>query len=96
MYGGRAVESGTVRDIFNDPRHPYTIGLLRSVPTLSGDPGQDLPTIQGQPPDLEHLPPGCPFADRCDQVMSRCVSERPALQPIGPGRLVACHLVDRS
>jgi oligopeptide transport system ATP-binding protein len=92
MYAGRAVESATVREIFRDPRHPYTQGLLRSVPTLAGDPGQDLPTIPGQPPDLERLPPGCPFAERCPQVIERCRQEAPALLPVGNGRLAACHL----
>jgi oligopeptide transport system ATP-binding protein len=94
MYAGRAVETGPVAEIFRDPRHPYTQGLLRSVPTLSGDPAQDLPTIQGQPPDLERLPAGCPFAERCEHVMSRCTTEQPALRPIGPERLVACHLME--
>jgi oligopeptide transport system ATP-binding protein len=92
MYAGRAVEAGPVRDIFADPRHPYTRGLLRSVPTLSGDPAADLPTIPGQPPDLERLPPGCPFAERCAHVEARCAAERPALRAVAPGRLVACHL----
>jgi oligopeptide transport system ATP-binding protein len=94
MYAGRAVETGPVAQIFREPQHPYTIGLLRSVPTLAGDPAQDLPTIPGQPPDLEHLPRGCPFADRCQHVMSRCTTEQPALRPIGPDRLVACHLME--
>jgi oligopeptide transport system ATP-binding protein len=92
MYAGRAVESGSVHAIFRDPRHPYTRGLLRSVPTLFGDPEVDLPAIPGQPPDLEHLPAGCPFAERCTQVMERCWAERPALRRAGPDRLVACHL----
>jgi oligopeptide transport system ATP-binding protein len=94
MYAGRAVETGPVRSIFADPRHPYTVGLLRSVPTLAGDPGRDLPTIPGQPPDLEHLPPGCPFASRCERVVARCTMERPALRAAGAGRLVACHLAE--
>jgi oligopeptide transport system ATP-binding protein len=92
MYAGRAVEAGPVRDIFADPRHPYTRGLLRSVPTLSGDPAADLPTIPGQPPDLERLPHGCPFAERCAHAEARCAAERPALRAVAPGRLVACHL----
>ena len=96
MYAGRAVESATVRDIFRTPQHPYTQGLLRSVPTLSGDPQEDLPAIPGQPPDLEHLPAGCPFAERCTHVMDRCWRDRPLLRPAGPGRLVACHLNDAS
>jgi len=94
MYAGRAVETGPVRAIFADPRHPYTAGLLRSVPTLSGDPGLDLPTIRGQPPDLERLPKGCPFAERCEHVFARCLSERPALRPVGAERFAACHLAE--
>ncbi len=94
MYAGRAVETGPVREIFATPRHPYTIGLLRSVPTLGGDPAAELPTIPGQPPALERLPPGCPFAERCDRVIDRCLAERPPLRPAGPGRLVACHLAE--
>jgi oligopeptide transport system ATP-binding protein len=94
MYAGRAVETGPVRAIFTDPRHPYTVGLLRSVPTLSGDPSRDLPTIPGQPPDLEHLPSGCPFVARCGHVIARCSTERPALRPVGAGRLAACHVAE--
>jgi oligopeptide transport system ATP-binding protein len=94
MYAGRAVETGPVRDIFATPRHPYTAGLLRSVPSLSGDPAEDLPTIPGQPPNLEQLPSGCPFAERCTHTFERCITERPALRPAGPGRLVACHLAE--
>jgi oligopeptide transport system ATP-binding protein len=92
MYAGRVVESGSVREIFRTPRHPYTQGLLRSVPMLTGDPAVDLPAIPGQPPDLERPPPGCAFAERCTHVMERCWREPPQLRPLGPGRLVACHL----
>jgi oligopeptide transport system ATP-binding protein len=92
MYAGRAVEIGPVREIFASPRHPYTAGLLSSVTTLYGDPSAELPTIPGQPPDLERLPPGCAFADRCTRAIARCTTERPALLPSGAGRLVACHL----
>ncbi|GMW07476.1 MAG: peptide ABC transporter ATP-binding protein [Nevskiales bacterium] len=91
MYAGRAVEIGPVRDIFARPRHPYTAGLLRSVPSLTHAPDEDLPTIPGQPPDLEQLPPGCPFAERCAHVIERCLVERPALRPAGAGRTAACH-----
>jgi oligopeptide transport system ATP-binding protein len=94
MYAGRAVETGPVGAIFASPLHPYTAGLLRSVPSLGGDPAIDLPTIPGQPPDLEHLPPGCPFAERCTRAIDRCRAERPQLEPAGPGRLVACHLAE--
>jgi oligopeptide transport system ATP-binding protein len=94
MYAGRVVETASVQDIFRSPQHPYSQGLLRSVPTLTGDPEQDLPAIPGQPPDLEHLPPGCPFAERCTAVMDRCWQDLPALRPAGPGRMAACHLLE--
>ncbi len=91
MYGGRPVEIGSTEEIFTRPRHPYTAGLLRSVPTLTGDPEQDLPTIAGQPPDLEHLPAGCAFAERCNLVEQRCLDERPQLRERGGAHPWACH-----
>jgi oligopeptide transport system ATP-binding protein len=92
MYAGRPVETGSVRDIFKCPQHPYTAGLLQSMPALGGDPAKDLPTIPGQPPDLENLPAGCPFAERCTHAVERCITERPFLRPIGNGHRKACHL----
>jgi len=91
MYAGRPVEIGATEEIFSRPRHPYTAGLLRSVPTLSGDPGEDLPTIAGQPPDLERLPAGCAFAERCELAEDRCLAERPALRDRGGAHPWACH-----
>ncbi|MCK6371648.1 MAG: ABC transporter ATP-binding protein [Gammaproteobacteria bacterium] len=91
MYAGRAVESGPVREIFSTPLHPYTIGLLRSVPGLEHDPAVELPTIAGQPPDLARLPPGCPFAARCGRVIDRCLTDLPPLRELRPGHLAACH-----
>ena len=91
MYGGRAVEYGPVREIFRNPRHPYTQALLRSMPSMVIDPAVDLPVIPGQPPDLEHLPAGCPFAPRCTHVIDRCHSESPALERVGEGHFKACH-----
>ncbi len=92
MYAGRPVETGSVRDIFQRPQHPYTAGLLRSMPALSADPGKDLPAIPGQPPDLEHLPAGCAFAERCAHSIERCARERPSLRSIGNGHAKACHI----
>ena len=92
MYAGRAIESASTADIFRRPQHPYTRGLLKSVPTLQDDPAIELPTIAGQPPDLEKLPGGCAFADRCPQVMDRCSRETPRLKTILPGHQRACHL----
>ena len=80
MYAGRIVEMGNVRDIFNHPSHPYTEALLHSVPRLEED-VERLYSIEGQPPSLADLPPGCPFAPRCPYVMDRCREEYPpALQ----------------
>ncbi len=95
MYGGRVAEAASVRDIFTRPRHPYTQALLRSVPSLAIDPARDLPAIPGQPPNLEALPPGCAFADRCAQVMERCRHSAPTLRRVGDGQLSACHLEAR-
>ncbi|MBO0867470.1 MAG: ABC transporter ATP-binding protein [Micromonosporaceae bacterium] len=101
MYGGRAVEQGSVAQVLRDPQHPYTWGLLASVPTLRGDPDADLTPISGSPPSMIHLPDGCAFHPRCryaDRTGGRSATEVPPLLPTGePGHLVACHLstVDR-
>ncbi|MEO7385965.1 MAG: ABC transporter ATP-binding protein [Gammaproteobacteria bacterium] len=92
MYAGRAVELGPVREIFQSPAHPYTQALLRSMPGLAIDPGQDLPVIPGQPPDLENLPAGCAFASRCAHTLEVCRTERPLLRPVGALHARACHL----
>ena len=92
MYAGRIVESGTVRDIFKNPQHPYTAGLLSSMPRLDEAEATRLATIPGQPPNLQRLPAGCAFNDRCQYVMERCRVERPALLEFAPGRMKACHL----
>ncbi|SHO42746.1 ABC transporter ATP-binding protein [Desulfopila aestuarii] len=92
MYGGRIVEQATVHQVFNDPQHPYTRGLLDSMPRLD-DPGSDkLYTIAGQPPNLQNLPSGCSFAPRCEFVMEKCWTDRPELAEIGSGRMKACYL----
>jgi oligopeptide transport system ATP-binding protein len=93
MYAGRIVETGTVREIFYDPQHPYTKGLLNSMPRLDEVVAEKLETISGQPPNLQRLPPGCPFRPRCPYAFERCAVEVPPLRPIGaPGRMKACHL----
>ncbi|MGD9508193.1 MAG: ABC transporter ATP-binding protein [Geminicoccaceae bacterium] len=92
MYAGRVVEIADVGDLFGDPRHPYTEGLLRSMPRLDEVTATELATIPGQPPNLQSLPPGCVFAERCPHVFDRCRSERPLLAPCGPSRAKACHL----
>ena len=92
MYAGRVVESGSVRDIFYRPQHPYTAGLLRSMPRLDARDHGRLQTIAGQPPNLQHLPPGCAFQARCERRFEPCLAQRPALRAIGGGHAKACHL----
>jgi oligopeptide transport system ATP-binding protein len=85
MYAGRIVETATTRDLFAHPRHPYTVGLLRSIPRLDETEGHELIPIEGLPPDLTRLPSGCPFAPRCAWAIERCLTEDPALAPVTPG-----------
>ena len=92
MYAGRAVEHGPVRDIFTQPAHPYADALIRSVPKLGSK--QPLYRIEGQPPDLTDLPPGCAFAPRCPVADDRCRSEEPQLLEIRPGHKAACFKLD--
>jgi peptide/nickel transport system ATP-binding protein len=89
MYAGRIVESGTTRQIFARPRHPYTAGLLACLPTLRRG-REPLAAIEGQPPDLAHLPAGCSFAPRCPVAERRCAEASPTLEAVGPEHLVAC------
>ena len=91
MYAGRVVEQGPARALYRQPRHPYTRGLLASVPRLDGPAGERLIPIEGAPPDLAALPPGCAFAPRCRLADDRCRAERPVLRATGtPGHLHAC------
>jgi oligopeptide transport system ATP-binding protein len=92
MYAGRVVETGTVRDIFNAPRHPYTQGLVHSMPRLDEAKAELLATIPGQPPNLQSLPPGCAFQERCGHAFERCRASVPPLQELSPGRAKACYL----
>ncbi|HEV7292492.1 MAG TPA: ABC transporter ATP-binding protein [Devosia sp.] len=89
MYGGRAVEKGSVDDLFYDPRHPYTLGLLHSTPHIAKR-AVRLDPIQGLPPSLENLPKGCSFNPRCAFCFDRCLEERPPLMDTGNGRQKAC------
>ncbi len=92
MYGGRIVEQATVSEIFHDPQHPYTHGLLASMPRIDNPNEDSLYTIPGQPPNLQNLPKGCSFAPRCTKVMDVCQSISPELRLVGPERKKACHL----
>jgi peptide/nickel transport system ATP-binding protein len=89
MYAGKIVEIGDVFTIFQSPRHPYTLGLIRAVPTLTGD-RKDLTSIPGSPPDLIDLPTGCKFHPRCPLADARCRREEPELEDLGNGHQVAC------
>ena len=93
MYNGRPVESGTTREVFTAPKHPYTAGLLASLPSLATDPATDLPAIPGQPPDALATTRGCAFAERCEHVMDRCFAERPLLGGTRARHAAACHLL---
>ena len=91
MYAGYIVERGHVKDIFKRTRHPYTKGLLGSLPRLDEAPGTKLISIPGLPPDLILLPKGCPFAERCVYAVEKCVANMPPLEPTGePEHIVAC------
>ncbi len=91
MYAGRPVEQGTVDEIFYRPRMPYTIGLLGSVPRLDATEKQALATLDGNPPSVVNLPPGCPFAPRCPMATVACTAEEPALEATDhPDHLAAC------
>ncbi len=96
MYAGRIVEQGTARQLYGRPRHPYTLGLLRSVPRLDEPRRERLAPIQGQPPDLTRLPAGCAFAPRCAFQVDRCLAETPPLRPVdGTDHLSACWEAER-
>lgn len=89
MYGGQIVEEAPVKELYGDPQHPYTHGLLGSLPRLDQK-GLELVNIKGQPPNLYEFPNSCPFAPRCPFVHDKCHAENPPLIEIGDGRKVAC------
>jgi oligopeptide transport system ATP-binding protein len=90
MYAGRIVETAPSRALYARPRHPYTLGLMRSVPRIEGPSGKRLVSIKGQPPDLARLPPGCAFAPRCQYVVERCRVGPPPLEPVAANHARAC------
>jgi len=94
MYAGKIVERATAREIYANPRHPYTLGLLRSVPRLDEPRRAKLQPIPGQPPDLSRLPAGCSFAPRCAYAIDRCRVEEPGLDPVTADHLSACWLAN--
>jgi oligopeptide transport system ATP-binding protein len=90
MYAGYIVETGTVDEIFHHPRHPYTLGLLKSIPRLDEPRKEQLVPIEGLPPDLVDAPPGCAFEPRCPYAIERCSVENPSLEPVVPEHRIAC------
>ena len=92
MYGGLVVEQAGVRSLYKHPRHPYTQGLLSTLPKLDGARAERLESIAGQPPNLIRMPTACPFAPRCRHVFDRCREENPALRAVAEGHEVACWL----
>jgi len=96
MYAGKIIERGTARELYRNPRHPYTLGLLQSVPRLDRPRRERLRPIEGQPPDLSRLPSGCAFTVRCAFRVERCPVERPPLRAIGGnGHVTACWEAER-
>ncbi len=95
MYAGYIVEKAGVKELYGAPRHPYTLGLLGSLPRLD-DYGRKLYSVRGQPPDLVFLPKGCPFASRCDYSTERCEEEMPPLEAVGVDHKVACWEKDKT
>jgi peptide/nickel transport system ATP-binding protein len=93
MYAGRIIELGGVRDLFYQPRHPYTVGLIKAVPPVVGD-LPEIASIPGGPPSLLNLPPGCPFHPRCSYKQRDCVEYDPDLTDVGFRHTAACHHSD--
>jgi oligopeptide transport system ATP-binding protein len=93
MYAGRIVERADVYDLYRQPGHPYTKGLLESIPRLDQK-GQQLAAIGGLPPNLMHIPPGCAFNPRCRYAQAICTEDRPPLREVVPGRESACHFAE--
>ena len=92
MYAGSIVEQASVNDLYGTPSHPYTVGLLGSLPRVDMVSDERLVSIEGMPPDLIALPEGCPFAARCDFVIDRCLTDTPSLMPVAPGHKAACWI----
>jgi oligopeptide/dipeptide ABC transporter ATP-binding protein len=90
MYAGEIVEEGPVEQIFESPQHPYTWSLLRSIPRIDADRHERLRSIEGLPPDLIQLPPGCEFSPRCPFRIEKCFSDDPALVQVAPDQMAAC------
>jgi oligopeptide/dipeptide ABC transporter ATP-binding protein len=96
MYLGRIVEYAATHDLFHNPLHPYTVGLLNSVPVLGRREKKVLVPIKGMVPLPTSIPPGCPFAPRCPRAMEICLEQQPKLREVQPGHLVSCWLYGES
>jgi oligopeptide/dipeptide ABC transporter ATP-binding protein len=94
MYLGRIVESAPTRDLFSDPRHPYTRALLQAIPVPDPDRARGVPVVEGDPPSPTDPPPGCRFHPRCPIAVEVCRRDDPALRQVAPGHLAACHLAE--
>lgn len=92
MYASRVMEIASTQDLFQNPLHPYTIGLLNSIPRVDID--REPTPLPGYVPNALKRPSGCPFYPRCDKVRERCQVEQPELRPVSAGRMVACHFVE--
>ena len=90
MYAGKMIEMGNAQQIYHDPHHPYTLGLLASVPRMDQPRGNRLLPIDGQPPDLTRLDEGCAFRPRCRFAIDRCAGEIPVLEDVGDAHTAAC------
>jgi len=90
MYAGFIVEESPVKELYANPSHPYTLGLIGSLPRLDEARAHRLTSIEGLPPDLIDLPPGCPFYARCSYRIEHCAIENPKLEPVAPGHKIAC------
>ena len=90
MYAGKIIETGSAEEIYHNPRHPYTLALLNSVPRLDASERVKLDAIEGLPPDLVNLPEGCSFAPRCKYIYEKCVEETPVLEMANEGHTSAC------
>jgi len=92
MYAGRIVEEASVRELYANPRHPYTMGLLGSIPRLDEDRPEKLQSVEGLPPDLIDYPQGCPFYARCQFRLDKCLEAPPPLESVGVGHKAACYV----
>ena len=95
MYAGRIIESGTAEEIYHNPKHPYTLALLRSVPRMDQKRGAKLQPVGGQPPDLTKLDAGCSYRPRCAFASEQCARAKPPLEEVAPGHVSACWEKER-